>query len=170
MDQLTLFAGEVPANPSASPEDERAWTASLASCSSISALCRSFILGGTSGKTYPEYSTRRMMPSDASSTKWTKAGIRQHGECLMLNSSEWPNDAGEFGLSARVAMLSEILQRDAPQRFYLSARACEGILARARRRGRDLPPILEEALEAVIRSSSGTPAATSPQERGGSDR
>jgi len=38
-----------------------------------------------------------------------------------------------------------------PQRFYLSARACSGILRRARRRGRSLPPQLETALTRVAR-------------------
>jgi hypothetical protein len=39
--------------------------------------------------------------------------------------------------------------RDVPQRFFLSAKACAGILRRAERRGKALPPMLKEALEAV---------------------
>lgn len=46
--------------------------------------------------------------------------------------------------------LSQILEADAPRRFYLSARACEGILRRAERRGKQLPPMLKEALEQMI--------------------
>jgi hypothetical protein len=34
-----------------------------------------------------------------------------------------------------------------PQRFYLSPKACAGILRRAARRGKDLPPMLKKALE-----------------------
>ena len=44
--------------------------------------------------------------------------------------------------------LSLILQDNVPARFTLSPRACRGILARAERRGRALPPELEEALTA----------------------
>jgi hypothetical protein len=36
-----------------------------------------------------------------------------------------------------------------PQRFYLSPKACAGILRRAQRRGKELPPALKEALEAT---------------------
>jgi hypothetical protein len=35
-----------------------------------------------------------------------------------------------------------------PQRFYLSPKACAGILRRAQRRGKELPLALKEALEA----------------------
>lgn len=35
--------------------------------------------------------------------------------------------------------LSSILQPDAPAKCFLSKRACEGILRRAKRRGKELP-------------------------------
>ena len=37
--------------------------------------------------------------------------------------------------------LSSILQADAPEKCFLSKRACEGILRRAARRGKELPPM-----------------------------
>jgi hypothetical protein len=44
--------------------------------------------------------------------------------------------------------LSDTLETgDVPQRFYLSATACRGILRRAEKRGRALPPSLQTALE-----------------------
>jgi hypothetical protein len=44
--------------------------------------------------------------------------------------------------------LSDILETgDVPQRFYLSARACQGILRRAEKRGKSLPHSLRDALE-----------------------
>jgi hypothetical protein len=46
--------------------------------------------------------------------------------------------------------LWQILQADAPEKYYLSARACEGILRRAERRGKALPPMLREALEEAV--------------------
>ena len=42
--------------------------------------------------------------------------------------------------------LSQILQDSPPPKYYLSARACLGILNRAKRRGKQLPPELEQAL------------------------
>lgn len=46
--------------------------------------------------------------------------------------------------------LSEILESNADQRYNLSAKACRGILTRAERRGKQLPPILKTALENQI--------------------
>jgi hypothetical protein len=62
---------------------------------------------------------------------------------LTLSSSEWPKDAA-------VCSLSDILERGSvPQRYYLSPRACAGILRRAEKRGKELPPALLKALKAV---------------------
>jgi len=64
-------------------------------------------------------------------------------ECLTLSSSEWPSDAD-------VCSLSDILEiGDVPQRFFLSATACQGILRRAEKRGKALPVALNVALKAV---------------------
>jgi hypothetical protein len=38
---------------------------------------------------------------------------------------------------------------DVPQRFFLSATACQGILRRAEKRGKVLPEALERSLKAV---------------------
>jgi hypothetical protein len=60
---------------------------------------------------------------------------------LTLNTSEWPSDAA-------VCSLSDTLEiGDVPQRFFLSATACQGILRRAAKRGRGLPLSLQTALE-----------------------
>jgi site-specific DNA-cytosine methylase len=46
--------------------------------------------------------------------------------------------------------LSDILETgDVPRRFYLSAKACAGILRRAEKRGKVLPAALEAAITAV---------------------
>ena len=42
--------------------------------------------------------------------------------------------------------LSQILQDTVPQKFYLSERACLGILRRSQKRGKTLPKVLESAL------------------------
>jgi hypothetical protein len=43
--------------------------------------------------------------------------------------------------------LSQILEAEVLPKYYLSAKACEGILRRAERRGKELPPMLKDALE-----------------------
>jgi hypothetical protein len=49
-----------------------------------------------------------------------------------------------------VCSLSDILETgDVPQRYYLTAKACLGILRRAGKRGKLLPQALRLALEAV---------------------
>lgn len=50
--------------------------------------------------------------------------------------------------------LSEILESDADPKYNLSPKACRGILARADKRGKALPPILREALENQISNGS----------------
>ena len=54
-------------------------------------------------------------------------------ELSMLNTGESPKDAVE-------STLSQILEVNVPEKYYLSPTACEGILRRAERRGKELPP------------------------------
>jgi hypothetical protein len=42
--------------------------------------------------------------------------------------------------------LADVLQAEAPEKYYLSSKACEGILRRANRRGKTLPEALQETL------------------------
>lgn len=53
---------------------------------------------------------------------------------------------GECPSAAAESRLSQILEAAPPRKYYLSAKACSGILTRARRRGKPLPPELEAAL------------------------
>ncbi len=57
---------------------------------------------------------------------------------------------GESPSAARESRLSWILEDNVPQKFYLSARACQGILVRASRRGKPLPELLKQALLDMI--------------------
>ena len=57
-----------------------------------------------------------------------------------LNTSECPK--GAVGSS-----LSQILLDTVPSKYYLSRKACLGILRRAKERGKPLPPQLEQALK-----------------------
>ncbi len=63
-----------------------------------------------------------------------------HTAFSTLNTGPSPNAVQE-------SFLSQILQADVPRRFYLSRKACLGILRRASARGKELPGILKAALE-----------------------
>lgn len=65
------------------------------------------------------------------------------GELSTLNFGESPSAAVE-------SRLSWILEDSVPEKYYLSARACQGILNRASRRGKELPEILRTALLDMI--------------------
>lgn len=61
----------------------------------------------------------------------------------MLSTSVWPSDAS-------VCSLSQILEAtgDVPRKYYLTPKACAGILRRAEKRHvTGLPPMLRLALE-----------------------
>ena len=62
------------------------------------------------------------------------------GECLTHNTGESPREEN-------ASTLSQILTANAPEKYYLSPRACRGILLRASKRGKELPPLLKAALE-----------------------
>ena len=65
------------------------------------------------------------------------------GDSLMLNIGESPREES-------VSLLSQILEVNVPQKYFLSARACQGILTRASRRGKKLPDLLQMALLEMI--------------------
>ncbi len=62
------------------------------------------------------------------------------GELTTLNFGECPSEDVE-------SRLSWILEEIVHPKYYLTAAACRGILRRAERRGKELPPELKEALE-----------------------
>lgn len=53
---------------------------------------------------------------------------------------------GESPSVENASTLSAILEANAPKKYYLSAKACLGILRRAEKRGKQLPPLLEAVL------------------------
>ena len=76
-----------------------------------------------------------------------------HGAYMMRSFGECPSVAVE-------SRLSQILEAEVHPKYYLSAKACEGILRRAERRGKELPPMLKDALER--QSASRETASTEP--------
>ena len=131
-------------------------------------------LGLWSGKTYPEHSqatkgkTSRQSskrssasqsrkppilkclkkagtPGGATTMKWEDDGAWL-GECMTRNTGESPN-------VAVASRLSQILEETPHPKYSLSAKACQGILRRAERRGKDLPETLKAVL--LMQSKSG---------------
>ena len=72
-------------------------------------------------------------------TMWETDG-QSRIEFLMRNGGAFPNEEN-------ASTLSQILQDRVPQKYYLSPKACLGILRRASVRGKELPPVLKAALE-----------------------
>ena len=78
-----------------------------------------------------------------------------HGEFATANIPEFPrsrelfpNGEEDSSWSDTVASLSEILLTGSiPQRYFLTAKCATGILRRAERRGKTLPPLLLTALQ-----------------------
>ena len=69
--------------------------------------------------------------------------IGPHGDALTFNSLALPSDA-------KGSSLSDVLETGpVPARYYLSPKACAGILRRAEKRGKKLPEALDAALRAV---------------------
>ncbi len=75
-----------------------------------------------------------------SSGRWLSAGMGGPTVCSTLNISVWPS-------GGIVCSLSDVLETcDVPHKYYLSPKACRGILRRAAKRGKTLPLHLEAAL------------------------
>ena len=79
-------------------------------------------------------------------SKWNRAGKSWEiitplpGDSLMLSFGEYPREEN-------VSTLSQILMAGVPEKYYLSQKACLGILRRASLRGKELPLLLKKALE-----------------------
>ena len=82
---------------------------------------------------------------DASTTRWADGVLL--GEFTMRSF-------GECHREENASRLSQILEDSPHPKYYLSEKACLGILKRAERRGKELPPMLKEALLTQSRSRS----------------
>src|SRR5690606_29803302 len=123
----------------------------------------------SSGKTSPACSRPAIMPSAPSWQDLSEAippsfrqkgpdGLTQvwlldpkdapHGGVWTPSTSAWPND----GSGSSCSLVSILEAGPVPTRYFLSSKACAGILRRAAKRGKELPPPLRRALEAVAGS------------------
>jgi hypothetical protein len=76
------------------------------------------------------------------------------GEFWTLNTSEFPRDAV-------VSSLSQVLAPVAPPKYFLSPKACAGILRRAEKRKKKLPALLGHCLRTVAGWSAQPETPTS---------
>ena len=124
-----------------------------------------------SGRTCPERSaptTEKTLPQF--SKKRSGSSSRKPPLCLYLKrdgpqaDASWVTDGALLGVYSMHSFgecprdgvescLSQILEDNPHPKYYLSAKACQGILNRAARRGKDLPEALKAAL--LMQSESG---------------
>ena len=88
------------------------------------------------------------------SGRWLTAGTGMDGPSPTEFSTR---SFGEFPSAAVESRLSQILEDTPHPKYSLSAKACAGILRRAERRGKKLPPELEAALLAQCGACKETP-------------
>ena len=148
MDQLTLFAEEHLANHSQLPDLEKELKALTdSSCLPLVQFLKSISPDGWYGKMSPVSSqvTEEKILAPFSEC-WGNSGMGSPTGFLTLNISELPKDADE-------CLLSDTLEIGNVQpRYYLSQKACKGILRRATKRDKELPETLKTALETVANS------------------
>lgn len=120
---------------------------------------------GWSGKTYPEPSARQEEKTSEPSSKRPRGSQKKGLQFLDLRTENgrpqdaswetvgalpgesWTPSIGESPSVAAESHLWQILQEVPPDsRYFLSAKACQGILRRAEKRGKALPEMLEKAL------------------------
>ena len=122
------------------------------------------------GKTSPEPSAATREPTFAPSSKRSAKSKVEQFLYLNLKSgntqeSSWEKATALPGVSmtlnfgaypsvARDVTLSAILQMDAPEKYCLSRTACQGILRRAEKRGKELPGMLRDALLEIVNDCS----------------
>jgi hypothetical protein len=150
MDQLSFLSEEPPVNPSVSPDSEAEWMMTVATWrSNILNWLNASGPSGWYGRTSPA-SCHQMEDGtlEPSSEGWLSSGMGSPTEFVTLNISAWPS-------AAAVCSLSDILETGGvQQRYFLSAKACQGILRRAEKRGKELPPQLRLALLSVAQGTS----------------
>lgn len=113
------------------------------------------------GKTFPEHSVQTKGRISGEFSKKSQKPKFQYLKVRNGQKADWLNyqtvqslgelsmpSIGAFPNIAVESTLSQILEVNAPQKYYLSPKACQGILRREEKRGKELPPLLKAALMA----------------------
>src|SRR3990167_4352933 len=155
MSQSTFLLEAPPASRSPSPESALGWTIRVATWpSNILRLLDACGPVGWYSRTCPAScpptTGGTLAPSSGS---WANAGMGSPTEFLTLSLPE-------FHSAAAACSLSAILETgDVPQRYFLSPKACAGVLRRAAKRGKELPIQLHRALLMVAQRTGGEAGA-----------
>jgi len=140
-DQLTLFVEDSHVKTSALQENDVDLRESAVDFgSSLRASLMRLNPSGSSLKTCQVYSLAmedETLPSSFSG--WQSAGMAWGGECLTVKALDLPSDAN-------VCLLSQVLEHHVDARYFLSPKACAGIIRRAEARGKVIPEPLRSAL------------------------
>lgn len=151
--QMSMFSAAEPhANLSRLRACDKGWlTLGATSCSPLALLQIGIGPSGWFSRTSPAcFPVTEGEISLLSSASWGNSGMGGPTECLTLNTSEHAASPMLSPSAVAVCSLSDILEiGDVPQRFFLTAKACQGILRRADKRGKVLPEVLNAALKAV---------------------
>lgn len=177
MDQSTLFAEEPLAKASVTLDCAKAWMTLVAtSCLPLVPSLQNIAPSGWFSKTSPAScrvgpdetlqafwassrasasSRRKTDGSQAASSPELTTPMALRGECLTLSLPEYTASLVPSPNDGTVCSLSDVLETgEVPQRYFLSAKACAGILRRAAVRGCVLPPHLLAALKAVAEADT----------------
>ena len=135
--------------------------------------------GTVSGKTYPAPSPRTKEKTSGLSSKQLSELKKKGCRCLRLKITDglkrtyiWETDGawltgfltlntGASPSEGQESTLSQILMAQVPEKYYLSPKACLGILRRASARGKELPEVLRRALE---RQAQGLTVEIGPED------
>jgi hypothetical protein len=99
-----------------------------------------------SSKKMPQFLDLTTVNGHTPAASWEMGGALL-GEYTMHSFGESPKEEN-------ASLLSQILVDDPLPKYSLSAKACQGILNRAEKRGKKLPEILKKALENQVMASS----------------
>ena len=155
-----------PAKIFQSPERELGWMereAASTGKSSVSSTKRR--RNGSSSKTSLVYlQVSEEQTWEQSSERWLTGGMALAGECWMLKTLEFPSGGGVSSSLRDVLETSPVSQK-----YYLSAKACEGIIRRAERRGKKLPETLDRALRSQLQYKDPSSGVATALGQGGED-
>ena len=98
---------------------------------------------------------------DGQQPEWLELREGGGGSCIVQLGGNLTLNFGESPNVENVSILSMILEVDVPDKYYLSAKACWGIIRRAEERQKEIPLILKIALlERIVEDWQRTQAAS----------
>ena len=151
---LNFSSEEHPASRSVSQDAAKDSREQAALPSTLSGFCERYSPSGLSGRmSRVRFQAGRTDSSTSTflSERLQSAGMVSHGEYLTLNMSEASHSPSQSRRGGVVCSLSDVLETEhVPGKYYLTAKACQGILRRAESRCNGIPVALKEALECQL--------------------